>query len=193
MVVKTQPKRTHRRLKRNIRALLTGLVAGLIIGCLIGSTAQGAKLKAQAQEIEDLKHELEIVEKPITIQYISAGETEEEYYDGLELLANLVEAEAGDQDFDGKCLVVDVVLNRVKSEDFPNTITEVIMQKNQFTSVWDGGLDRAGWRMQDEDYKAVIVELQNQLNEEVLYFTADNYGKYGTPAFKHGDHYFCTE
>jgi spore germination cell wall hydrolase CwlJ-like protein len=59
---------------------------------------------------------------------------EEEYYDTLDLLALCVEAEAGDQDLYGKRLVVDVVLNRVDSPDFPDTIAEVITQVRQFAT-----------------------------------------------------------
>ena len=52
----------------------------------------------------------------------------EYYYDSLELLALCVEAEAGDQGLYGKKLVADVVLNRVDSPDFPDNITDVILQ-----------------------------------------------------------------
>lgn len=65
--------------------------------------------------------------------------TEEIAMDSLELLAQLVEAEAGNQDAIGKRLVVDVVLNRVDSDAFPDTIEEVIFQPYQFSCVLDGG------------------------------------------------------
>lgn len=41
--------------------------------------------------------------------------------------------------------------------------------------------------------KAVNLELESRLNYEILYFTAGNYGKYGTHWRKVGDHYFCTK
>lgn len=110
--------------------------------------------------------------------------------DEMELLAQVVEAEAGGETFLGKCLVVDVILNRVKSEDFPDTITEVIYQPNQFSCVSDGGLDRAGYRMQEEDYKAVSQELETQIDYEILFFTAEGYSQYCKPCYKVGGHYF---
>lgn len=116
---------------------------------------------------------------------------EEEYYDDLELLANLVEAEGGNQDMKGKRLVVDVVLNRVKSDKFPNTVREVIYQKGQFSTVTDGSLDRAGWSMKDDDYEAVRLEVEEgQIDTEILFFTYGQYNASGTPAYQHGDHFF---
>ena len=64
----------------------------------------------------------------------------------MALIAQLVQAEAGNQDLKGKRLVADVVLNRVDSEKFPNTIEEVIFQKEpvQFSVTVSGAFERAG-------------------------------------------------
>ena len=61
----------------------------------------------------------------------------EEDYDNL---VRIIEAEATDLDVYAKILVADVVINRVRSCDFPNTISEVIFQDNgeQFMPVADG-------------------------------------------------------
>lgn len=66
--------------------------------------------------------------------------------DEMRMVAQLVQAEAGNQDLTGKRLVADVVLNRVDSERFPNTVEEVIFQKNpvQFGVTVDGAFDRVG-------------------------------------------------
>ena len=50
-----------------------------------------------------------------------------------ELLQKIAVSEAGNQGPDGMWLVMCVVMNRVESEDFPDTISEVINQKGQFT------------------------------------------------------------
>jgi N-acetylmuramoyl-L-alanine amidase len=55
-----------------------------------------------------------------------------------ESILRIVEAEATGEDFKGKVLVANVVLNRVKHSKFPNTIYEVIFQKNQFSPITDG-------------------------------------------------------
>ena len=46
-----------------------------------------------------------------------------------ELLVRIAMAEAGNQDVEGKALVMMVVLNRMLSDEFPDTIEDVIMQK----------------------------------------------------------------
>lgn len=61
---------------------------------------------------------------------VSAGE--------IDLLQKLVEAEAGGESMKGKIAVVNVVMNRIKSNSFPDTITDVIYQKNQFEPVVTG-------------------------------------------------------
>lgn len=71
-------------------------------------------------------------------------QTEAPLYDEYEeyLLAKIAMAEAGTEDTEGKALVILTVLNRVRSEKFPNTISEVLYQYPQFTPVWDGTFDR---------------------------------------------------
>lgn len=116
----------------------------------------------------------------------------EEYYDSLEELAICVEAEAGNQDLEGKRLVVDVILNRVDDKDWPNTIKEVIEEPIQFSSFWDGGMEKV-YEPSEETFKSVRMELEERSYPGIYYFTAGGYGEYGTPWRKVGDHYFCTK
>ncbi len=60
--------------------------------------------------------------------------TEEEIW----LIATVVNWEAGNQSYEGKLAVANVVLNRVRSSKYPNTIKGVIYQKSQFSGVSDG-------------------------------------------------------
>lgn len=138
---------------------------------------------------------LEEVEKEvIELNYYEPTEediAEETYWDELEMLAQIVEAEAGGEDLTGKRLVVDVVLNRVDSPRFPDTISEVIAQDKQFSSYTNGAFDDAGWHMQQEDYDAVMMEVTGtRLDSEIYYFTAGEYNPSGEPAYQHGNHYF---
>lgn len=55
------------------------------------------------------------------------------------LLAKIAMAEAEGESVEGKALVILVVLNRVWSDEFPDSIEEVIFQKNQFSPVAEGG------------------------------------------------------
>lgn len=61
----------------------------------------------------------------------------------LKYLTCIIQAEAGNQPYEGKVAVANVVLNRVDSDRFPNTIKEVIYQNNgvaQFTPTTNGSL-----------------------------------------------------
>lgn len=53
-------------------------------------------------------------------------------------LAYLINGEARGESFKGKVAVGAVVLNRVKSDKFPNSIREVILQEGQFSCISDG-------------------------------------------------------
>ena len=61
----------------------------------------------------------------------------------LDALARLVWAEARGEGDLGMRLVVHVVLNRVQSPNFPNSIMEVIFQQGQFSPITNGAFDRA--------------------------------------------------
>ena len=106
----------------------------------------------------------------------------------LELLALVTMAEAEDESELGKRLVIDTVLNRVDSSHFPNTITDVIYQKHQFTSMWNGRYKKT--YVDDYVRNLVLEELKDRTNSDVIFFRMDRYSDYGTPLFKEDGHYF---
>ncbi len=59
----------------------------------------------------------------------------------LSLLARLVSGEARGEPYIGQVAVAAVVLNRVRSDNFPDTISGVIFQTGAFDAVWDGQFD----------------------------------------------------
>ena len=59
----------------------------------------------------------------------------------LNLLARLVYAEARGEPYTGQVAVAAVVLNRVKSSSFPNTVSGVIYQSGAFSVVSDGQIN----------------------------------------------------
>lgn len=134
--------------------------------------------------------------RPGCIVY-DTNDTEEQIQEEIELgeleeLAQLIQAEAGNQPFEGKCLVADVVLNRVESPDFPNNIHDVIFQDGQFSVIKNGAWEKAAYNMTESDYAAVMVEVQMHQNKEVLYFNnCSKVSGTGTP-FKVGGHWFNT-
>lgn len=60
----------------------------------------------------------------------------------LRLMASIINCEAGGESFQGQVAVGIVVMNRVKSKGFPNTIKGVIYQKGQFSPVRNGMLHK---------------------------------------------------
>lgn len=85
-----------------------------------------------------------------------------------DLLERLVEAEAGVEPYKGKVAVANVVLNRVKNEQFPDTIYAVIHAKNQFTPVANGTINKVA----SEDSKRAVQEALSGVNyvPDALYF-----------------------
>ena len=116
--------------------------------------------------------------------------TRESQVNEIDLLAQLVESEAGNQNLYGKRLVVDVVLNRVDSDIFPDTIEEVIYQENQFSVIKDGAFDRAYGNASEESYEAVQLELEERLNYDVLFFCRWKSKYMVNDSFKEQDHWF---
>ena len=58
-----------------------------------------------------------------------------------QILLRIVQAEAGICDDKGKILVADVIINRVLSKRFPNTVNGVVYQRNQFQHVSNGRIN----------------------------------------------------
>ena len=97
-------------------------------------------------------------------------------------LLRLVEAEASGEDIKGKLLVANVVLNRVKSGAFHDTIKEVIYQRQngraQFSPVATGKIDRVA--VSEETVEAVERALCGEDESAgALYFVAPAYADAG--------------
>lgn len=134
----------------------------------------------------------------ITREILPYNISAEEY----EMLLRIVEAEAGGEDEEGKILVANVVLNRVESDEFPDTIEGVIFQRNgkvtQFSPVADGRYYTV--KISEETISAVNKALSGEdLSQGALYFAArssadsDNmrwFDRHLTFLFKHGGHEF---
>lgn len=106
-------------------------------------------------------------------------------------IAKLVLAEAEGEPEMGKRLVIDTVLNRLDSEDFPNTVYGVVYQPYHYDPAWDGRIDL--FSELDDAFKLVVDEIHNRTNSEVLYFRTDKFHEFGTPMEQVGNHYFSTK
>ena len=88
-------------------------------------------------------------------------------------LLRIVEAEAGSEDIKGRVLVANVIMNRVKSDDFPNTVTEVVWDNSdgvpQFSPTYDGRINEV--TVSDETREAVKQALKGaDYSEGALFF-----------------------
>ncbi len=92
-----------------------------------GMTMEEIKKKEEAEKREKLKQQLAA---------FKANGNE------VVLLAALIQAEAGGQPYDGKVAVGAVVMNRVKSGGYPNSIADVIYAPGQFGPVSNGTIGR---------------------------------------------------
>ncbi len=121
-----------------------------------------------------------------------------------EILLKIVQAEAGNEDKKGKMLVAGVVMNRVESSRFPDTVEEVVFQHEdgvyQFSPVANGSYTSAC--VTDETREAVDRVLAGEdITEGALYFAARKYADNGkmkwfdnnlTKLFAYGGHEFFT-
>lgn len=138
-----------------------------------------------AREFEE-----EIEPEPETVEEEEADDGEV-WTEELELLAQLVQAEAGNQGLKGMRYVVDVVLNRVDDDRFPDSIHDVIFQKRQFSPVANGALKKAAGNVSTDAYQAVRLELDARLNYGILYFNSGKKCLNGKNPFKYKDHWFA--
>jgi N-acetylmuramoyl-L-alanine amidase len=110
---------------------------------------------------------------------LTAGETD--------LIARIVWHEARGESAEGQRAVVEVIFNRIEADNFPDTVEDVIYQKNQFSSA--EYIDSA--EPSDEQFVAINEALYEEpmLPSDVVYFSqgAENDRVWGVI----GGHTFC--
>lgn len=72
----------------------------------------------------------------------------------IRIIANAVHGEARGEPYVGQVAVAAVILNRVESQHFPNTISGVIFQPGAFTAVSDGQI----WLTPNETAKRAVMD-----------------------------------
>ncbi len=104
-----------------------------------------------------------------------------------ELMASIIFCEAGNQPYEGQVAVGAVIMNRVRSGSYPNSIEAVIYQSGQFTPASTGWLDRVrnsrGYTATSMQAAADALAGANPIGN-CLYFDQGGYG------MKIGAHYF---
>ncbi len=165
-----------------------------------------AELKTEdIQEVSRFREILQNISSPERCVNYNVLVNENAVYlddESVEILCRIVEAEAGNEDEKGRMLVANVVLNRVKSSRFPDTVKGVVFQKSgglcQFSPVANGRYYRV--KVSDQTREAVEKVLRGaDESQGALYFVnryAANaeymswFDRKCTPLFSYGRHEF---
>lgn len=112
----------------------------------------------------------------------------------LQFLANAVYGESRGEPYEGQVAVAAVILNRLESPEFPDSISEIIFQPLAFTAVADGQI----WLEPNERAKQAVLDAINgwDPSENALYYfnpvTATSKWIWTRPQIKQiGEHIFC--
>ena len=112
----------------------------------------------------------------------------------IQLMANAVHGEARGEPYIGQVAVASVILNRVNSPTFPDSVSGVIFEPRAFTAVADGQI----WLTPNETSKKAVLDAINgwDPSENALYYfnpdTATSSWIWGRPQIKQiGKHIFC--
>lgn len=108
-------------------------------------------------------------------------------YEG-DLLERILWAEANDQSFDGQKAVVEVIFNRLRSPEWPNTIEGVLSQKGQFAT-WKSRNKVRPTEVQSDVISEVLRETETVIPADYVYFSTKKHG-WMHDCFKIEDHWF---
>ena len=139
----------------------------VIVGQRVQKVTNTAAALNVSSSMENKVNELDA--RSITLAENPTLMSDEDY----DTLLRIVEAEAGSEDIKGRVLVANVIMNRVKSEDFPNTVTEVVWDNSdgvpQFSPTYDGRINEVA--VSDETREAVKQALKGtDYSEGALFF-----------------------
>ncbi|MCD8005085.1 MAG: cell wall hydrolase [Oscillospiraceae bacterium] len=177
---------------------ITGHIAALLLACAVVIAAakagqQAAKARSStkpaqtvttAVERENLSaHQAAIIEGLLEPLEGECGLSRED----ADLIAAIVYLEARGESAQGQQAIAEVIFNRLLSDDFPDTVQEIIFQEGQFASVALLDMAEPG----PEQYAALLGALEGErvLPTNVLYFSVDGESKAVWGQI--GGHIFC--
>ena len=175
--------------------------AGAIAAAMESIPAEAVELtKAEAQKAQEAREQAEAEAKRKAEEEAARKAAEEAARKAAEeaaraqiaaedqkLLASIIFCEAGNQPYEGQVAVGAVIMNRVRSGVYPNSISEVIYQSGQFGPAMTGWLDTVrsseGYTQTAMQAAADAMAGVNPIGD-CLYFGNGNYG------IQIGDHFF---
>lgn len=163
-----------------------------------GGKVSAAELKTSDPEIYNINTNLSERNKESDIdvndiEVVTAGTNSVSTFslDDYDALCRIVSTEAGTEDIEGQILITNVIMNRVASDKFPDTIQEVIESPGQFDPVETGAYYNVDYT--DQIRESVIRALNGEdISEGALYFQKSESKYWGDHEylFRHGNHSF---
>ncbi|WP_198165147.1 cell wall hydrolase, partial [Metabacillus litoralis] len=153
---------------------------------------QQAQQKQQAQQNQEAQNKAtqNKEQKESTAVNLPGGYSQND----IQLMSNAVYGESRGEPYIGQVAVAAVILNRVNSATFPNTVAGVIFEPRAFTAVADGQI----WLTPNEQAKKAVLDAINGFDptEGAIYYfnpdTATSSWIWGRPQIKRiGKHIFC--
>lgn len=155
----------------------------------IQAEQEAQRIREAEQEAQRMKAEQEAqrIQAEQETQRAQAAQEAAAQPQDLKLMASIIFCEAGNQSYEGQVAVGAVVMNRVRSSQYPGTIQEVLYQSGQFGPAGTGWLDQV---LSTEGYTDSAMQAAKDALAganpigDCLYFDQ------GGSGFQLGDHYF---
>lgn len=134
---------------------------------VMAAVALVVSLTTQARIPKQTEREMELITEELSTEELST-EFDDNYEDNLYVLSHVINGEACGCSWEMKIGVGSVVINRVHSDVYPDTIRDVVFQSGQYACTWDGNYDR---KPEEESVEAAeyLLKHGSQYPDEVVY------------------------
>lgn len=110
----------------------------------------------------------------------------------FDMISQVIMAEAEGEEWEVQWYIACVIINRVESDLFPDSVEEVIFEEKQFSCIWDGRYDRVA--PNDSCMEALQYALDTErIPADIYYFTSNGYLPNTEPYMQVGDMYFSRQ
>ena len=125
--------------------------------------------------------------EPFIVTYVEPVIEPEFIEDDIKLMARVVMSEASVLPIDGKQAVAATIINRVRSDKFPDNVHDVVYAQNQYSTADNGDPN-------EDCYTAVYAAIEYDcFPDDMYYFRRDYYHSFGYPYCQIKNTYFSTE
>ena len=176
----------------------TALVASICCNLIVQAADVPEKELPVIVINDDIPPVMTVIEEEVTIEeeetaadFTMKGEIQElealtATPDEMALLVRVVMSEGGGVPIEGKRAICECILNRVASDDYPDTIADVINQPNQF---WTGNNGEPN----AECYQAVEASLDKHMFPNDMYWFQKGEPSYGYECYYDGYHHYSSK